>query len=50
MSRHNIWIPPELYARLQKAAAQAGVDEERPVPVAEWVRRTCIAELDRTSA
>ena len=37
--RRNLWIPDELWARVQLAAAQAGVDEGKPVPVAEWVRR-----------
>jgi len=39
MSRRNIWIPDELWARIQLAAVQAGVAEGKPVPVAEWVRR-----------
>lgn len=45
MSRHNIWIPDELWARVQIAAAKAGVAERRPIPVAEWVRRALEAAL-----
>ena len=47
MSRHNMWIPDELYAPLQAAAAKAGADEGKPISVSAWVRRTLEAELDR---
>ena len=43
--RRNIWIPAELWACVQAAAAQAGVDEGKPVSVAEWVRRALEAAL-----
>jgi len=45
MSRRNIWIPDELWARVQEAAAQAWVDEGKPVSVAEWVRRALTKAL-----
>ena len=48
--RHNFWIPDELYARLQAAAAQAGVDEGKPISVSAWVRRTLEAALKKAEA
>ncbi len=45
MSRHNIWIPAELWARILQAAADASAAEGKPVSVAEWIRRAVLAAL-----
>ena len=46
MSRHNISIPDdELWARVQKAAAEEGARQGRTVSVSEWIRSLVIKEL-----
>lgn len=37
--RRCLWIPDELWERIQKAAAQQGAKEGKPVAVAEWIRQ-----------
>ena len=39
MSRHNIWIRPELWERATKASLVASVQEGERVSVAELIRR-----------
>lgn len=38
MTRRNLVIPDDLYAKIQKAAANAGSKQGRTVSVSEWVR------------
>ena len=38
MSRRHLWIPPELWTRIQKAAALASYNADKPVSTAEWIR------------
>ena len=45
MKRRYLWADDSLWARVQAAAAQAGVEEGRPVAVAEWVRRALLKAL-----
>jgi len=38
MTRRNLVIPDDLYTQIQKAAADEGARQGRPVSVSEWVR------------
>ena len=41
MTRHNISVPNELWARLQRAAANEGAARGRPMSVSEFIRLAC---------
>ena len=47
MGRHNIYIPPDLWARMQKAAAEAGARMGRTVSVSEWLRMAAEKAMER---
>lgn len=50
MSRHNIWIPADLWAAVQKLALRDGVREGRPISVSEWIRESIRQRLEQDAA
>jgi hypothetical protein len=49
MTRRGIWIPDDLWQRIQRAAAESGAREGRPVSAAEWIRAAGREKLERDS-
>jgi hypothetical protein len=45
--RHNIWIPDDLWALIQQAAADEGARRGQPISIAEWIRAAILARLER---
>lgn len=45
MSRHNLSISDELWAKVQKAAAEEGAKRGKPMPVSEWLRGLIIEKI-----
>lgn len=45
MSRHNVWIPDDLWERAQEAARLQSVREGEQVSVSELIRRSLQAKL-----
>lgn len=45
MSRHNVWIPDDLWDRAQDAARLQSVEEDEDVSVSELIRRGLISEI-----
>lgn len=44
--RHNVWFPPDLWALIQKAAAEEGARRGQPMSVAEWIREAIRERLE----
>ena len=45
MGRYSITMPPELWGRIQQAAAKAGAERGKPMPVSEWIRTAVLEKL-----
>ena len=45
MTRRNMMLPDELWAKIQQAAADLGAELGKPVSASEWIRRTLEAAL-----
>ena len=45
MGRYTIKMPPDLWARIQQAAAKAGAERGKPMPVSEWLRSAALEKL-----
>ena len=44
--RHNISISDELWARIQKAAREESVKQDRTISASEWLRERVLKELE----
>lgn len=45
MSRHNVWIPDQLWDRAQAAARRQSVAEGENISVSELIRRGLVSEI-----
>ena len=46
MSRHNISIPDELWAKAQIAAIKAGLERGKSMSASEWLRGLILEKLE----
>ena len=46
MGRFNITMPDDLWARIQRAAANAGAERGKPMSVSEWLRSVVLEKLE----
>lgn len=47
MTRHNLSISDELWAACERAAAEAGAKQGKPMSVSEWIRRAILERLGK---
>ena len=45
MTRHNISISDELWAKVQMAAMKAGLERGKPMSASEWLRGLIVNKL-----
>ena len=46
MTRRNVSISDELWARVERAAAEEGAKRGKPLPVSEWLRGIILEKLE----
>jgi len=47
MARRNLYIPDDLYERIQRAAAEEGARRGQPMSVSEWLREAAEEKIER---
>ena len=45
MTRRNIYLPDDLWAAIQAAAAEAGAERGSPMHASEWIRDALAAQV-----
>ena len=45
MSNHNLSMSDELWARVERAAAEEGAKRGKPLPVSEWLRGLILKKI-----
>lgn len=46
MTRRTMWIPDDLWERINHAALAQGMERGEQMSASEWVRQTCERRLD----